>query len=59
MHGVSGRSPRRRCCGCSGVRVARVRVAKVVAVSRRADTSVMSGSSEVGSGGSKDTGKWL
>ena len=54
--GVSGRSPRRHCFGCSGVRVARVRVAEVVAASRRADTSVTSGSSGTGSGGSKVTG---
>ena len=59
LHGVSGRSPGRRYCGCFGVRVARVRVAEVVVVSRRADTSVTSGSPGVGSGGSKDTGKWL
>ena len=56
LHGVSGRSPGRHCLGCSGVRVARVWVAKVVAASRRADTSDMSGSSEAGSEGSKDTG---
>ena len=59
LHGVSGRSPGRRCLGCSGVSVARVRVAVVVAALRRADTSDTSGSSGVGSGGSKDTGKWL
>ena len=59
MRGVSERSPRRHCCGCSGVRVARVCVAEVVAASRRADTSVTSGSSRIGSEGSKDTGKWL
>jgi hypothetical protein len=59
LRGVSGRSPGRRCCGCSGVRVTRVQVVGVVAASRRADTSVMSGSSGVGSEGSKDTGKWL
>ena len=59
LRGVSGRSPGRRCSGRSGVRVARVRDAEVVAASRRADTLVTSGSSEVGSGGSKDTGKWL
>ena len=58
LHGVSGRSPGRRCLGCSGVRVARVRVAEVVAASRRADASDTSGSSGVGSMGSKDTGKW-
>ena len=56
LRGVSGRSPGSRCCGCSGVRVARVRVAVVVAASRRADTSVTSGSSGTGSGGSKVTG---
>ena len=56
LRGVSGRSPGRRCCGCSGVRVARVRVAAVVAASRRADTSVTSGSSGTGSGVSKVTG---
>ena len=57
--GVSGRSPERRCCDCSGVSMARVQVAEVVAASRRADTSVTSGSLEIGSKGSKDTGKWL
>ena len=56
LRGVSGRSPGSRCCDCSGVRVARVRVAVVVAASRRADTSVTSGSSGTGSGGSKVTG---
>ena len=56
LRGVSGRSPGSHCCGCSGVRVARVRVAVVVVASRRADTSVTSGSSGIGSGGSKVTG---
>ena len=56
LRGVSGRSPGRRCCGCSGVRVARVCVAVVVVASRRTDTSVMSGSSATGSGVSKVTG---
>ena len=56
FRGVSGRSPGKRCFGCSGVRVVRVHVAEVVVVSRRADTSVMSGSSGTGSGGSKVTG---
>ena len=56
FRGVSGRSPGSRCCGCSGVRVARARVAVVVAASRRADTSVTSGSSGTSSGGSKVTG---
>ena len=56
LHGVSEKSPGRHCLGCSRVRVARVQVAEVVAASRRADTSDMSGSSGIGSGGSKDTG---
>ena len=56
---VSGKSLGRRCCGHSGMSVARVWVAKVVAVLRRADTSVTSGSSGIGSRRSKDTGKWL
>jgi hypothetical protein len=57
--GVSGRSPERYYCGRSGVRVARVHDAEVVAALRRADTSVTSGSSWIGFGESKDTGKWL
>ena len=59
LHGVSERSPERRCLGCSEVSVARVRVAKVVVASRRTDTSETSGSLGVGSRESKDTGKWL
>jgi hypothetical protein len=56
--GVSERSPGRS-CGYFGVRVARIHDMEVVAVSRRAETSVTSGFSGFGSGESKDTGKLL
>jgi hypothetical protein len=56
---VSESCPGRFCCGNSGVRVARVHDAEVVAVLRRAESSVMSGSLGVTSGELKDTGKLL